>query len=364
MWKLAALAVSTVLAGCGAHAAAGGGTTPASCAAGCGRTATATPVTCPDPAVRAELTRIATSIYDQAAAGRDTAGAVARVERSRALAAAVDRDDPAATRAALQPLLRADIRRIVVLRGSRVLAANGTRPALGPVRGTIGRGRFVLATGTISGIRNLIEELTGAQVSVRHAAPRGAAVSAEAFPSGPLGLELRFPDRTICGPTSDAALGEVAERLYAAEAASPQTQHVLRIVAGDPRFVRAVQARDAQAVRAQIVRFFGDPHLHVVRIRATDPQGRLINDVGGPYVLAPASTTVRDAAGRAVGTVTLAIQDDAGYIKLINRFTGANVVLVRDGEMVPGSAPATGTPILSFSATAFPSGPLRVSLFH
>jgi hypothetical protein len=113
-------------------------------------------------------------------------------------------------------------------------------------------------------------------------------------------------------------------------------------------------------VRAEIVRFFGDPHLHVVRIRATDASGRLIDDVGGPYVLAPASAAVR-LDGRRVGTVTLSIQDDTGYIKLMRRFTGAAVELRAANGPVPGSTRPRGH-VFSFAATAFPSGPLRISL--
>jgi hypothetical protein len=80
-------------------------------------------------------------------------------------------------------------------------------------------------------------------------------------------------------------------------------------VAADPGFERAVADADPTALRAAIVRFFRDPSLHVVRIRAVTATGTLINDVGGPFVLAPASAPVR-ANGRVVGRVTLAIQDD------------------------------------------------------
>ena len=149
-----------------------------------------------------------------------------------------------------------------------------------------------------------------------------------------------------------------------------------RTVARDPRFVHAVATADPAALRAQIVRFFQQPRLHVVRIRATTRTGRLINDVGGPYVLAPTSATVR-SHGRAVGRVTLSVQDDAGYIKLLHRFTGAEVVLRTAAGPVPGSTirlrralPAHSTltyrgrtyGVKTFNATAFPSGVLAISV--
>jgi len=105
--------------------------------------------------------------------------------------------------------------------------------------------------------------------------------------------------------------------------------------------------RDPVGLRVQIVRFFRDPRLHVVRIRATTPAGAVIGDVGGPKVLAPASRVVR-RHGAAIGRVTLSVQDDAGYVKLVRRFTGATVQL--------------GTPRADFHVQAFPRGALNVAL--
>ncbi len=396
-------------------AAAGLGAALAGCAAAPKpATATAAPAGSCSRTVSTEIANIASRIYGQAAHGRDVAGAVARVERSAPLAAAVARDDPAATRAALRPLLRADIRRIEIARGHHALASFGSGAALAPARGSLRDaagapvGRFALATGTDSGLAGIIEQLTGAQVVMRsgrrqvlstlpvpHALPAGgtatvagtgytlATLPAESFPSGGLRIELLIPapDAALCGRSSSATaantVGAVGRRLLRSESAGPQTEHVLHVVASDPRFIRAVADRNPAAVRTRIVRFFEDPHLHVVRIRARDQSERLINDVGGPYVLAPASTVVR-SHGRLVGTVTLSIQDDTGYIKLMHRFTGADVVLHTATGEVPGSTlspgrarlPARGAvtvrgrryQVFSFDATAFPSGPLRVSL--
>jgi len=347
-------ALVAALAGCGAQASAASDGAP--------------PNTCTRTATRV-LAKIADGIYGEAAHGADVTSAVARVERSTALATAVGRGDATATRAALRPLLRADIHRIVVLRGRRTLASFGGPGALGPARGVIRNaagapvGRFVLASGTAAGIAGVIRSVTGAQVVVGGSGG-ATAIAAEAFPSGPLRIALRFPAPARCGPTPAATvadtIGAVGERLFTAERDGAQVRHVLRVVARDPRFARAVRADDPAALRTQIVRFFKDPHLHVVRIRATDAHGRLVNDVGGPFVLAPASAPV-ELHGRRVGTATLSIQDDTGYIKLMRRFTGAGVALYTAGGAVPGSTPLRGE-VFSFTATAFPSGPLRISL--
>jgi hypothetical protein len=132
-------------------------------------------------------------------------------------------------------------------------------------------------------------------------------------------------------------------------------------VARDRGFEYAVARDDPAELRARIVHFFRIPALHVVRIRAVTASGRLVNDVGGPFVLAPASAPVR-LRGRRVGTVTLSVQDDAGYIKLMERFTGAAVALRAGDTVVPGSAAIAARLRLGFEVSRFPSGPLEVTL--
>jgi hypothetical protein len=303
--------------------------------------------------------------------------ATRRLARSPALARAVERGEADRTRAALRPLLRSQIHRIVVTRGRRVLASLGTSPALAPVRGVIrdarGRpvGRYTLAIGDDPAIVGIIRALTGAEVRILPAelpAPARATASfaATSFPSGAVRLWLLGGAAPACGATAAqttaATVGAIATRLYRVEADGPSTRRVLRHVARDRRFVAAVARDDPVALRAAIVRFFRTPSLHVVRVRATTADGRLVGDVGGPFVLAPASTTVRAADGRIVGRVTLSVQDDTGYMKLVRRFTGFGVVMRTATAEVPGSSPAGGPPAFGFAATAFPGGALNVAV--
>jgi hypothetical protein len=312
-------------------------------------------------------------------------------------------------------LLKSQIQRIVVTRGARVLADVGTGAALAPVHGVIRNGsgatvgRYTMSVGRDSGIARLIHALTGAQVVMRaagrpvvstlpaagHALPaaRTAGVAGArssissfdgaAFPSGRLRVSLLFGpvDPGLCGATRAATvantIGGIGERLLSDERGGAATARVLRIVASDPRFVRAVATNDASAVRRRIIRFFRDHTLHVVRVRAVAANGSVVNDVGGPFVIAPASAGLR-SNGRTIGRVMLSIQDDTGYIKLMRRFTRADVLLRTPAGQVPGSAlspgpshlPRRGTvtyrgrtyQVFSFAAQAFPSGPLRISL--
>jgi hypothetical protein len=286
----------------------------------------------------------------------------------------VARGDAAATRAALRPLKKNQMRRIVITRGVHVLVDDGRTRALAPVRGVVrdaaGRpvGRYVVAVNSEAGIAGVIRSVTGARVAVGARAHAPVSVAATAWPAGTLriGLWPAAPAATTCGPTAAdtraAVLRQAGERLFADESGGAALRHVLRHVALDRGFRRAVARRDPVALRAAIVRFFRDRTLHVVRIRATTPSGALIGDVGGPYVLAPASRTLRDAGGRTIGRVTLSIQDDAGYVKLLHRFAGVGVALRTPAGVVPGGRVAVrGTPV-HYTVGAFPSGPLAVTL--
>ena len=184
----------------------------------------------------------------------------------------------------------------------------------------------------------------------------------------------------MCAPTAAGTVaGTVAvvgERLVRAEATGPEVARALGLVARDPAFVRAIRRRDRAALRAAIVRLFRIRRLHIVRVRATTAGGRLVGDVGGPYVLAPASRAIRGRGGRAIGRVTLSVQDDTGFIKLMRRFTGAGVLLRTRAGIVPGSSPAPPSArarvvvaadgrrfaVAAFTARAFPAGPLRVAV--
>jgi hypothetical protein len=146
----------------------------------------------------------------------------------------------------------------------------------------------------------------------------------------------------------------------------------LRHAAKNVAFRRAIASGNAAAARAAIVGFFRDSRFHIVRVRAWSAS-RLIADVGGPFVISPASATIPGA-----GRFMLSIQDDTGYVKLIHRFTGADVVLHAGTRTVPGSTLFPGPPYTrglssvsyrghtyradGFSAPAFPVGSLHVSL--
>ena len=220
------------------------------------------------------------------------------------------------------------------------------------------------APGTCSAVAARTLRAIAARIEARAVADRGGVLGS------PPTLVARLTGAPVhaCGAgaaqTVADAVGAVAERLVHAEAHGPEVARAVRLISVDPSFVRAVRTRDAAALRAEIVRLFEVKRLHIVRVRAVTAGGRLVGDVGGPYVLAPASRTIR-ARGRTVGRVTLSIQDDAGFVKLMGRFTGAAVVLRRGGRVLPVSArPPRGGRVTRFDFTtrAFPAGRLHVAL--
>jgi hypothetical protein len=333
---------------------------------------------------------------------------VHRVQSSAALKSAVSSGNAAATGTALRELTLGQIVRVQVLRGGRVLAQAGLGVAIAPARGAIPgtSATFVLSTQPAHSYLQVVHQVTGAQVVLLSGARRLAStiggpppaslppagpvtvagrsfqtttLTGAAYPSGALHIVLLAPTAGISCPGDPAqtrveTLGHVGELIYQEELHSPSVSATLRHIEHSSAFIRAVAAHDAIATRAAIVGFFGE-HIHVVRVRVT-VDGKLLEDLGGPYVLAPVHGTVR-SGGRVVGQFAMAIQDDAGYLRLAHLFTGAEILMRTGGRQVmgtlspgPANVPARG-PVsyggrsyeaYSFTGEAFPSGPLRLSL--
>jgi hypothetical protein len=186
--------------------------------------------------------------------------------------------------------------------------------------------------------------------------------------------------RTPCGPAAAEVLartaGDVATRIYAGEVSGAETQSDKSQVEHFTPLLAALASGERAAVSAAVNSLVFS-HTHVVRLRVTRG-GVVLADVGGPYILAPVGGTLR-FRGRVVGRYLLSVQDDLGYVKLATRFIGAPLVLRTgsrtlpvEGVLAPGPASipdhgpvsyrGTTYEAFSFNASAFPSGPLRISL--
>src|SRR5262249_43437338 len=154
----------------------------------------------------------------------------ARLARSPALGAAVARGNARATRAALEPLLRGQIKRIVIRRDGRTLVALGHAPALAPVSGSIAGAQYTFSVATASGRVKLGPGLTGERVTI---ASGGSGVPVVEFPDGNARLDISGP--TPCESPA-AVIAGVGRRLMHGELAGPHARHVVHLVGTDPRF--------------------------------------------------------------------------------------------------------------------------------
>jgi hypothetical protein len=359
------------------------------------------------------LGEVGSRIYAEAAKGGNVEEAVGRVKSSAALKTAIAANDASAAAAALNALLVNQIVRIEIIRNGRKFAAAGSAAAIAPVHGRIPGtdASYVLSTQAARSYLQVTQQVTGAQIvlyrssgrlagtisgpsvaSVRHDGRlqyRGhsyqvSSVTGATYPTGGLQIALLVPSSTISCPGSleqarVETLGHVGERIYQEERHSSYVLATVRQIEDSASFQRAVAARDAAATRAGIIGFFA-AHIHVVRVRVTVPASgggeRLLYDLGGPYVLAPVHGTLR-SGGQVIAHFAMAIQDDAGYLKLAHLFTGAQVLMRSGSRQVMGTldpGPATvpdrgelgyrglNYQVYSFTGEAFPSGPLRISL--
>ncbi|HTA05509.1 MAG TPA: hypothetical protein VK774_04030, partial [Solirubrobacteraceae bacterium] len=170
--------------------------------------------------------------------------------------------------------------------------------------------------------------------------------------------------------------GTVAERIYAAEVHSSETDSDKRQIETYAPLLSAVESGDKAAIQTAVHSLVYS-HTHIVRLRV-DRGSELVSDIGGPYILAPVTGRLR-SHGKEIGHFVFSVQDDLGYVKLETRFIGAPLVLRTEAGQVPvegllnpgpTSIPDHG-PVAyhgatyeaySFNAAAYPSGRLRVSL--
>lgn len=364
--------------------------------------------------VMATVAQMARRAYNEVATGRVVSDAVLETERAGALArAAASGNAPAARKAAAALAAQTPIAFLRVERRGRLLASVGRGPAIAGTsglwrdRGRRPMGSFTLAIQGDSGYAAVVSGLTQADVLVRRGNEqlagtmwpgppslpaegwttyRGTAYAVESFratgyPIGAARVSLLVgPNAFVAcaatpAQTMSNIIGPAAMRIYAHENASHSELTALGYIEGSRAFAAAVARGDAQAARQAIIGFFRS-HRHIVRVRAMRGN-ELVTDVGGPYVLAPVQGVLH-LGRRIVGRFETAIQDDAGFVNLTTAYTGAQVILRAGARQVPSSTLRPGPPRIpahgpityrgesyqafSFTAEAFPSGPLRVSV--
>jgi hypothetical protein len=402
----AVIALIIALAGCGSS---GGGSAARHPGAIADLTARSTPASCART-VLATLRQVAKRVYHEGVSSERTGNGLRLISASASLRTAVERGDAPAVRAAAESLLATGrITNLRVLRGGRVLADLGPA-AVAPLQGTLTNsqgapiGSFVTSVWSNEG---LLEETNGLIGGVTVLRVNGHTVAgalslrpgalpthgtltvngvplqytsypASVFPSGPLRVYLFRPIRStapLCGATNEDTLvntlSRIATLIYAGEAGHRTLAQVNR-VARNAALLSAVSRHDALATRQAVVGLLNE---HIVRLRVSSA-GRLLSDVGGPFVLAPVHGSLH-LGGRPIGSFVLSIQDDEGYLRLAKRLAGLPVLMYMGPRLVlnslgpaPGAVPAHGRfryrgrdfRTFTFTANAFPAGPLRITV--
>jgi hypothetical protein len=181
---------------------------------------------------------------------------------------------------------------------------------------------------------------------------------------------------TPCGPATPATISaidsRVANNIYRSELGGSETLIDLRHVTGAADLLAAVAADNAAATRTAVSRIVYHHFWHIVRLRALDVAGRVLADIGGPYVIAPVTGVLR-LGGRVVGSFVMSVQDDMGFAKLERHAIGDPIGIYVNGKLAvqlggyfPSIAPgAAGVSLdgIQYSAvaltySAFPSGTL------
>jgi hypothetical protein len=359
---------------------------------------------------------VAARIYSEVANGRIVTEAIHRLRRSRVLLAAVQSANPSATQRTLVKLMKGQIVRVSVLRGSRVLASAGDLPALAPVSlpltDAAGEriGRLILSTQASRSFLDTVAQVTDSDLAIFDGEHRlmstfggSGLLSADVPSSGPVSYRgetfevssfagMAFPHRPLrivllsatdalsCASSSAQTvadvLGMAGQRIYREEQSGSKVERVIAEMERSHDFLQAVASRNPVQTRKAIIGFFRN-RAHIVRVRVI-LGGRLLIDVGGPHVLAPVAGSLH-LKGRLIGRFLTSIQDDAGYLQLAHEFTGAQVLMRVGGNQVASTLGAGSSQlaipnsgevsydgrtyeVYSFNGRAFPAGVLRISL--
>ena len=128
----------------------------------------------------------------------------------------------------------------------------------------------------------------------------------------------------------------VAKETYNNETKGPKLFQQLGRIAHDGVLLEALSRGDLAGAQAEAdaqLAAPGNHFAHVTRISVVRGSRVLVNatvNSDGVYVVAPGSRTLR-SHGRVLGTLLLSLQDVTGFVKLVHRLTGADV-LVRGGS--------------------------------
>ena len=195
----------------------------------------------------------------------------------------------------------------------------------------------------------------------------GAAAGATA-----LGDSTTAPCGTATATTVQSVVASVATNIYRGELIGGEVFANATRVATSARLLAAVASGRRPAVYAAVHALVYHPIWHIVRLRVLDATGRVLADIGGPFIIAPVPGVLR-SGGRTIGSFLMSVQDDVGFTKLESHAAGDPIGIYYQGGLVaslgahfPTLPPSTATvtvhsvaySVVRETYNAFPNGKL------
>ena len=140
------------------------------------------------------------------------------------------------------------------------------------------------------------------------------------------------PATAAAGVRADTLAG-VARRIYRQEADGAVGHAAVKRIARDRALRAALRTGHPAALRAAALRQLFNPGKHVVRLSVMRG-ARTLTDVGGRFVVSPAHLQLGG------DVIEASMQDVIGYVKLVHRLTGVQLVVRGAPGHVESSLPA------------------------
>jgi hypothetical protein len=166
----------------------------------------------------------------------------------------------------------------------------------------------------------------------------------------------------------------VAKRTLAEEVYGTPNGYAFHIISTIPDLLRGLATQDYALARQAM---HHQPVRHAVAVRVTKGHKTLIN-VGLRFVIGGRIHALHDSNGKYLGRMEVSIQDAIGFIRLIHRLTGCEVVVAGStGQSMSSLAAASGVAlptagpiaiagreytVSSFGGRGFAGEPLRISI--
>ena len=153
---------------------------------------------------------------------------------------------------------------------------------------------------------------------------------------------------SLTGQVRADTLAGVAKRIYRQEVRGDVGHAAVKRISRDRALLAALSRGNRAALRAAALRQLFNPGKHVVRLSIVR-RGQTLTNVGGAFVVAPARLELHTRNGVPLGMLDASMQDVIGYVKLVHRLTGAQIVVRGDPGHVessfatpPATLPASG----------------------